>query len=525
MWKYLLAIPLIMHGLANLGGMVAPWTSSLSGFKDAPWLFGGGVKFRSLAGRAIILRMSLTLARALRMEPASCVAFIGAGGKTTAIFKLARELPTGAIVTATTHLGIWQTSLADRHIATDGDTIENLEGFQGTLLVTGEPDGERTKPISEKLLHRLYQYCKSHAIPLLIEADGSRQKPLKAWAEHEPPIPEFADLVVHVAGLSGLGKPLSEEHVHRAEKFAELSGLTVGEIISPEALASVLTHPQGGLKNVPTTARRVILLNQADTADLQSAAQALTSSLLPTYQAVLISSLPHDQIHAVHEPIAGIVLAAGESKRFGKPKQLLEWKGQPFVRAVAQTALQVGLSPVIVVTGSHAEQVEAAIHDLDVVIVQNDDWQSGQGGSIREGILALTPPPSLPQIRNGKSDLRNSLEFEFGGGARRAEGVGGAVFLLSDQPQVTTTIIRALREKHAEGLYPIVAPMVLDRRGNPVLFDRATFPDLTAIEGDTGGRAIFHKHRVEYLPWHDDGLLLDVDTPEQYERLIARDDL
>ncbi len=462
--------------------------------------------------------MSLTLARALRMDPAGCVAFIGAGGKTTAMFKLARELP-AAIVTATTHLGVWQTSLADRHIATDEDAIETIADFQGVLLVTGEADGERTKPISEKLLHRLHQHCKARSIPLLIEADGSRQKPLKAWAEHEPPIPAFADLVVHTAGMSGLGKPLREEIVHRAEKFSELSGLGFGETLTPEAIASVLTHPEGGLKNIPATARRVVLLNQADTPSLQSAAQTLTSSLLPAYQAVLISSLLHHQIYAVHEPIAGIVLAAGESKRFGKPKQLLEWKGQPFVRAAAQTALRAGLSPVVVVTGANAEAVEAAVRDLDVVIVRNDDWHSGQASSLREGIRFLTAPPSLRD---------NSLKsFGFGGDARRAEGggVGGAVFLLCDQPQVTATVIQALREKHAEGLYPIVAPMIVDRRGNPVLFDRSLFPDLTAIEGDTGGRAIFHKYRVEYLPWHDDGLLLDVDTPEQYERLIARDDL
>lgn len=462
-----------------------------------------------------MFRMNLTLARALRMQPTDCVAFIGAGGKTTALFKLARELP-AAIVTATTHLAVWQTSLADRHIATDGDAIEGIEDFQGILLVTGEPDGDRTKPISEKLLHRLHQHCKAHSLPLLIEADGSRQKPLKAWAEHEPPIPPFADLVIHAAGLSGLGKPLNDEHIHRAEKFAELSGMEIGKTVSLEALAKVLTHPQSGLKNIPKTARRVVLLNQADTAELQSAAQTLTSSLLPVYQAVLISNLLHDHIYAVHEPIAGIVLAAGESKRFGKPKQLLEWKGQPFVRAVAQTALRAGLAPVLVVTGANAEEVAAAVRDLDVLIVRNEDWQSGQGSSIREGIKALTPPPSLRDT--------SPKSFGFGGGWEGDE-VGGAVFLLTDQPQVTTTVIQALREKHAEGLYPIVAPMIIDRRGNPVLFDRAVFPDLTNIAGDTGGRALFHKHRVEYLPWHDDHLLLDVDTPEQYERLIAMEDL
>jgi molybdenum cofactor cytidylyltransferase len=105
------------------------------------------------------------------------------------------------------------------------------------------------------------------------------------------------------------------------------------------------------------------------------------------------------------------------------------------------------------------------------------------------------------------------------------EGAGAAIFLLADQPQVTASVLRALLEKHAQGLYPVVAPLVLDRRANPVLFDRVTFPDLLLLEGDVGGRAIFHKHRVEYLPWHDDRLLLDVDTPEMYQRLIGDESL
>jgi molybdenum cofactor cytidylyltransferase len=66
----------------------------------------------------------------------------------------------------------------------------------------------------------------------------------------------------------------------------------------------------------------------------------------------------------------------------------------------------------------------------------------------------------------------------------------------------------------------ILAPLVLEeRRANPVLFDRDTFPDLLQLKGDVGGRAIFDKHRVEYLPWHDDILLLDVDNPQDYDRL------
>ncbi len=79
--------------------------------------------------------------------------------------------------------------------------------------------------------------------------------------------------------------------------------------------------------------------------------------------------------------------------------------------------------------------------------------------------------------------------------------------------------MQALTEAHTRTLAPILAPMVAGQRANPVLFDRLTFPDLMALNGDVGGRAIFGKYQVTYLPWHDEGLLLDVDTPEDLERL------
>lgn len=420
------------------------------------------------------------------------------------MFQLARQLPPPVIVTATSHLGMWQAGQADWHIVSETPApLEDLEhGLTGVILITGQVDGDRLRPINDYLANWLEQFCGYHSIPLLIEADGAREKPLKAWAEHEPPIPAFVRQVVQVVGLTGLGRPLTSAHVHRPEKFSSLSGLSVGKPVTSQALADVLTHREGGLKNIPAGARRSALLNQADTPDLQSAARGLAQHLLPAYHATIVSSLEQERIFAVYEPAAAIILAAGESTRFGAPKQLLDWKGQPFVRAVAQTALESGFSPVIVVTGAYAEPVDIALKDINVTIVQNDAWKSGQGSSIKAGIEAL----SHPRLK-GQSD------------------VGSAIFLLADQPQVTTSVLRALVEKHAEGLYPIVAPMVMDRRANPVLFDRVTFSDLSTLEGDVGGRAIFHKHRVEYLPWHDERLLLDVDTPEMYRRLISDESL
>ena len=479
-------------------------------------------------------KMTLPIDRALRVNGSSSVAFTGAGGKTTALFQLARSLQPPVIVTTTTHFGAWQARMADKHIMTDSPApIQELEdGLNGVLLITGTIDRDRTQPVHKKLLRWLHEFCTYHGIPLLIEADGSRQKPLKAWEDYEPAIPNFVNVVAQVAGLAGLGKPLNNETVHRAAIFSRLSGLAMGETISAEALQKVLIHPDGGLKHVSERARRIVLLNQADTVDLQSNANSMVQALSKSYDSVAIASLHQEKIFAVYEPTAAILLAAGSSSRYGETKQLLNWRGEPFVRVAARTALEAGCSPVIMVTGANAEQVELAVNGLNVLVVYNPSWKEGQASSIRTGLMPLRFPRTvplsgsfvepLPHIRQEGS----SAEIEYSGAEYRAwKGVGSAIFLLADQPQITASVLRALMERHADGLPSILAPMVMDQRANPVLFDRNAFQDLASLQGDVGGRAIFHKHQVEYLPWHDDRLLLDVDTQEMYQRLISDESL
>lgn len=447
----------------------------------------------------------MRIAHALRFSPPSSphrsassksrdlwdgVAFVGAGGKTTAMFQLARELGGKVIVTATTHLGAWQIPLADRHIVAESpEEIGDIP--DGVTLITGKLIEERTSPVNSSVLFWLREKAKINQIPLLIEADGARQRPLKAPAAHEPPIPDFVETVVVVAGLSGLGKPIAEA-VFREEEFKRISEST-NQRVTAEMVTRMLMHSDGGLKNVPEGARRIALLNQADTPELQASAQKMSRDLLAKFDAVVVASLKESKIWATHEKVAGIVLAAGESKRYGKPKQLLDWNGKPFVRQVAEMALAAGLRPVTVVTGANAEEVENALVGLNVTIVRNEAWKSGQASSIVAGVR------SLP------------------------ENIGAAFFLLADQPQIGADVIGALREVHAQNLSPIIAPLVMEeRRANPVLFDRVTFSDLLALKGDVGGRAIFDKHKVDYLPWYDSSLLLDVDSPEDYERLVGQ---
>ena len=436
----------------------------------------------------------MNLSRALRLPAPHIVSFTGAGGKTTAMFQLAHEYPQ-AIVTATTHLGAWQTSFSDHHLA--AAKISDLEEIpsRGVTLITGGIEGDRTKPVNQEVINWLREEVKRLHIPLLIESDGSRQKSLKAPANHEPPIPEFADTIIVVAGLSVLGKPLTNDHVHRAEIFSELSGSQINQPITADAITRMLTRPQGGLKNIPPTARHIALLNQADTPELQSIGGGMARKLLDHFDSTVIGSLKQNNLQTF-EHTAGIILAAGKSARYGAPKQLLEWRGKPFVRQVAETALQAGLWPVVVVTGSHAAEVESCLKDLPVKIIHNPNYQQGQSTSIQAGLQTL---------------LQN---------------IGAAVFLLADQPQIPVEVIRALVDSHSQEMQSIHAPLVLeDRRANPVLFDQDTFPDLMQLTGDVGGRAIFSKYKVEYIPWHDDILLLDVDNPEDYQRLVENEKL
>ena len=240
------------------------------------------------------MELSATIVAALGLPPHPCIAFVGAGGKTTAMFEMARGIAP-AIVTTTTHLGEFQSASADRHIVWTADTPCASLGLlecAGVTLLTGGLDvhAERLIGLSPPQWSALRRWCALHQRALLVEADGSRQRSLKAPAPHEPAIPHGIDAVVVVAGLLGCGLSLDNDHVHRPVRFAAISGCPIGEPVSAQALAAALAHSQGGLKNIPAGARRAVLLNQADTPELRRRAAELAGRLRRAYDAVIVAS-------------------------------------------------------------------------------------------------------------------------------------------------------------------------------------------------------------------------------------------
>jgi len=237
----------------------------------------------------------MRLADALALPPAFQAAITGSGGKTSTLFHLAHSLPGITWITTTTHLGVKQAQLADQHFILDSpDELGSpLLLAEKVTLITGLMTIDyRLQSLDEAVLEAMHLITKQKGITLLIEADGARQLALKAPAAHEPSIPPWIEVVIVCAGLSAIGQPLSVEWVHRPELYSVLSGLKLGEAITPHAAARVLLHPQGGLKGIPPAARKIALLNQADSLDDQVSACSMAEGLLAGgYDGVFITSM------------------------------------------------------------------------------------------------------------------------------------------------------------------------------------------------------------------------------------------
>ena len=241
----------------------------------------------------------VTLAEALGMRRDEVVALVGGGGKTTAMFRLAREVVESggsAITTTTTKIFAAQIALAPAHVDAADATRERVAyalADHRHVLVIGEkePDTGKAGGVSLDLFRDLRAWVPGACI--LNEADGSRMRPFKAPAGHEPVIPADTTLVVSMVGADVFGKMLDDDHVHRPELVSALSGAPLGSPITPEIVARVLAHPEGGRKGVPVSARVVAMINKVESLADRTPAYETAERLLrePAIESVLLTTL------------------------------------------------------------------------------------------------------------------------------------------------------------------------------------------------------------------------------------------
>jgi molybdenum cofactor cytidylyltransferase len=172
----------------------------------------------------------------------------------------------------------------------------------------------------------------------------------------------------------------------------------------------------------------------------------------------------------------------------GQPKQMLPWKGRTLVRHAAETALATAYRPILVVLGAAAAVCQGEIKDLAISTVENPNWNEGMGTSLARGMDALLRlEPEIPAV----------------------------LFMLVDQPSLTSAYLEMLRSEWEQSPSSIVATRYETKGGTPAIFPREYFAELSICKGDQGARDILRRTNAKLLT--PDDPILDLDTPERYQ--------
>lgn len=455
---------------------------------------------------------------AFELGSPAMVAFVGGGGKTSLMFALANALPGRVVTTTTTRIFAAQINLSPAVCFFTAKTVEEesqnyafsatsavyssstlsaaLDRF-GQCLVVGAvgsgKDREKALGVLPELPGQLL--ARPDVDFVLVEADGSRMRPIKAPAEHEPVIPPEATLVVPVVGMDAVGGRI-EAVAHRPELVCSVIGkpYSADSRLTPEDVADLLTHPQGGLKGVPDRARVIPFINKVETIEQLLAARQIAKFMLnePRITQVVIGALQSEQpVREVHKRVTAVVLAAGQAKRMGQTKQLLPWGKTTVLGQVLQNVAETAVYNTLVVTGHEAAKVGQIAHNAGAEVVFNPGYDSG------EMITSLqTAVRQLP------------------------EHIAAVLVVLADQPMVETGTINQLLEAYWQQKSGLIAPEFQGQRGNPVLIDRTYFAELLELPPDAAPRHLLRRHEADLhlVAVTSDSILRDLDNPGEYER-------
>ncbi len=451
-------------------------------------------------------KLALSLSKDLGVAERAVITIYGAGGKSTLLSHLANQLHQDnnkVIITTTTKIysnqgapvvmGNELTGVIDR-------LRQELDRYGMIVLGSALLPESKLSGVETSLIGSIFD--EAIAFYILVEGDGAAGRTIKGYAPHEPVLPSVSHLVIPVLGLDALGLELNQENVHRPELFSTMTGAKMGDLLTAEHLICCMKQMiDFGRAHAPQ-ARLVPVFNKIDMRGDISVTKTIARGLagypgvsrllftaareeVPTkfiYDLKPVPSLPQ---------VSCVVLAAGSSKRMGSDKLALELGGKTVLEHTVESACKSGAIEVVIVIRPEDTWVTNLFPSEKVKVVSNHCYRQGIASSIKVGIAASG---NLTQ---------------------------GIIFALGDQPLIPASVYCALIERYCANLSLVTWPVYCGKRGNPVLFDRRTWPLLMKLEGDRGGSQIFPllpKEEICAVELSFPQVLFDLDTPHDYQK-------
>ncbi|KNF07100.1 putative selenium-dependent hydroxylase accessory protein YqeC [Gottschalkia purinilytica] len=228
--------------------------------------------------------MNLSKKIDINLNEFELVSIVGGGGKTTTMFKLAKELRAlnkKVLVTTTTAIMMPDESQYDNFIIYgEGikDNMENVTNGSVTVIVKNIIREDKLKGIEKETIEDIVS--KNIFDVILVEADGSKRKPIKAPSYHEPVIPNSTTKVIGVIGMDSVGKEINEKNVHRPEIFTSVTDSKFGEIIDENIIFNLVISNEGLYKDSPKLSKKYLILNKAEGEERISSALKIKNLLL-----------------------------------------------------------------------------------------------------------------------------------------------------------------------------------------------------------------------------------------------------
>jgi probable selenium-dependent hydroxylase accessory protein YqeC len=401
------------------------------------------------------------------------ISFVGSGGKTSLLKALAlhcRRKRLRVLATTTTHVRVsefdgrpfFPVKLKD---ATRSELLKLASSGKIPFIFDGR-EPEKFKGVRPSDVPKVGKGFDA----VLVEADGCRGLPLKRLRNFEPPLPSGGSVVL-VVGADVSGKRL-EDGCFNSEGAVAQCLARKGQSLDGATIRRILFHPRGFLD---AAGHRPLFL-ALNKRDIFPGAEALARELYHSGLAgVFVTSVRKGALSSVrlsntNKRVIGLVLAGGESRRFGSLKQAAPYRGTTLLGAVVKNALGAkGLERVLLVLGHRHKEVRRSLGRLArhprLGLIVNDDYHRGMSTSLRAGV-------------------------------RLAGNADAVAIILGDQPGIDSATIDRVLDAYRSSPCKLAFPISGNKRGHPVILGRELFPVLRTLEGDVGARSIVEENRT-----------------------------